>query len=50
MSYCFSKTLQISFDEAVLKITEELKKEGFGILADITIEVQAKLKKVIDIL
>jgi uncharacterized protein (DUF302 family) len=43
MSYYFSKTLQMSFDEAVAKVTEELKKGGFGILTDI--DVQATLKK-----
>lgn len=43
MAYYFSKTLNISFDEAVSRVTEELKKEGFGILTDI--DVQATLKK-----
>ncbi|MFA6054960.1 MAG: DUF302 domain-containing protein [Thermodesulfovibrionales bacterium] len=43
MSYYFSKTLNVSFDEAVARVTEELKKEGFGILTDI--DVQATLKK-----
>jgi uncharacterized protein (DUF302 family) len=28
MSYYFSKTLRIPFDQAVEKVTEELKKEG----------------------
>ncbi len=32
MSYYFSKILEMSFDEAVSRVTEELKKEGFGIL------------------
>jgi uncharacterized protein (DUF302 family) len=43
MSYYFSKTLNVSFDEAVARVTEELKKESFGILTDI--DVQATLKK-----
>jgi uncharacterized protein (DUF302 family) len=43
MAYYFSKFLNISFDEAVTKVTDELKKEGFGILTDI--DVQATLKK-----
>jgi uncharacterized protein (DUF302 family) len=30
MSYYFSKTLGISFEEAIPRVTEELKKEGFG--------------------
>jgi uncharacterized protein (DUF302 family) len=33
----------MSFDEVVAKVTEELKKGGFGILTDI--DVQATLKK-----
>ena len=43
MAYYFSKLLNVSFDEAVSKVTEGLKKEGFGILTDI--DVQATLKK-----
>jgi uncharacterized protein (DUF302 family) len=43
MSYYFSKTLRIPFDQAVEKVTEELKKEGFGILTDI--DVKETLKK-----
>jgi len=35
MSYYFNKTLSVSFDEAIAKVTEELKKEGFGILTEI---------------
>lgn len=47
MSYHFSKTLKITFDEAVARVTEELKKEGFGILTDI--DVKATLKKKLDV-
>jgi len=47
MSYYFSKTLSISFDDAVALVTEELKKEGFGILTEI--DVQATLKKKLDV-
>jgi uncharacterized protein (DUF302 family) len=43
MAYYFSKVLNVSFGEAVTKVTEELKKEGFGILTDI--DVQGTLKK-----
>ena len=35
VSYYFSKTLKIQFDGAVIKLTDELKKEGFGILITI---------------
>ena len=47
MSYYFSKTLNLAFDEAVSRVPEELKKEGFGILTDI--DVQATLKKKLDV-
>ena len=43
MKYYFNKTLDIPFDEAIRRVTEELKKEGFGILTDI--DVQSTLKK-----
>jgi uncharacterized protein (DUF302 family) len=47
MAYYFSKILNTSFDEAVLKVIEELKKEGFGILTDI--DVQGTLKKKLNV-
>ena len=47
MSYYFSKTLKIPFDEAVEHTTAELKKEGFGILTEI--DVKATLKKKLDV-
>jgi len=47
MSYHFSKTLNLSFDEAISKVTEELKKEDFGILTEI--DVKATLKKKLDV-
>ena len=43
MQYYFSKTLRMPFDAVIGAVTEELKKEGFGILTDI--DVQATLKK-----
>ena len=47
MSYYFSKTLQgKTFEQAKELVSEELKKEGFGILTEI--DVQATLKKKID--
>jgi uncharacterized protein (DUF302 family) len=48
MKYYFQKTLfSVSFDEAIEKVTKELKKEGFGILTEI--DVQATLKKKLDV-
>lgn len=47
MKYYIAKTTNYSFDEAVKRVTEELKKEGFGILTEIN--VQETLKKKIDV-
>jgi len=47
MKYYFEKTTDYAFEEAVEKVTEELKKEGFGILSEI--DVQATLKKKLDV-
>jgi uncharacterized protein (DUF302 family) len=47
MTYYIGKTVELSFDQAVAKITEELKKEGFGILTEI--DVQQTLKKKLDV-
>ena len=47
MSYYFGKTLNLDFNEAIEKVTEELKKEGFGILTEI--DVQATLKNKLDV-
>jgi len=47
MSYYFSKTINLPFDEAITRVTEELKKEGFGVLTEI--DVKATLKKKLDV-
>ena len=39
----FGKTVEVGFEEAVDTVTEELGKEGFGVLTEI--DVQATLKK-----
>ncbi len=43
MTYYIGKTTALSFDEAVARVTQELKKEGFGILTEI--DVQKTLKE-----
>jgi uncharacterized protein (DUF302 family) len=47
MPYTFDKTLDIPFDDAIKRVTEELKKEGFGILTEI--DVQQTIKKKLNI-
>jgi uncharacterized protein (DUF302 family) len=47
MSYCFFKKLNLGFEQAILKVTEELKQEGFGILTEI--DVKATLKRKLDV-
>lgn len=47
MSYFFSKTLNTDFDTAIARVSEELKKEGFGILTEI--DVKETFKKKLDI-
>jgi uncharacterized protein (DUF302 family) len=47
MKYYFSKTIAGSFDNAVQKVTEALKTEGFGILTEI--DIKATLKKKLDV-
>ena len=37
MKYYFFKTIPLSFEETVIKVTEELKKKGFGILTEISV-------------
>lgn len=48
MDYYFSKSLvNVTFDEAIKKVTESLKEEGFGILTEI--DIKATLKKKLDV-
>jgi uncharacterized protein (DUF302 family) len=48
MSYYFTKIVKNSFDEAVEKVTAELKKEGFGILTEIDVKETLKKKLNVD--
>jgi uncharacterized protein (DUF302 family) len=47
MNYGITKTIDLSYEEAIEKVTEELKKEGFGVLT--TIDVKETLKKKLDV-
>ena len=48
MAYYFSKTLDISFEDTIKKVTDELKKEGFGILTNIDVRQTLKEKLNVD--
>ena len=45
--YYFGKTVEMAFDDAIVRVTEELKKEGFGVLTEV--DIQATLKKKLDV-
>ena len=47
MNYYFNKIISGNFDQIVEKVTQELKKEGFGILTEI--DIKATLKKKLDV-
>ena len=46
-NYGFTKVVNLGYDEAIEKVTEELKKEGFGVLTEI--DVKATFKKKLDV-
>jgi len=49
MYYINTTILGLTFDEAIDKVTEALKKEGFGVLTDIDIKVTMKKKLDVDL-
>ena len=48
MSYSFTTVINIPFENAIDKVTEELKKEGFGILTEIDVKEILKKKLKVD--
>lgn len=46
MSYYFNKITSLGFEEAITVVTNELEKEGFGILSEI--DLQGKIKEKLD--
>ncbi|MBA4312111.1 MAG: ABC transporter ATP-binding protein [Chlorobiaceae bacterium] len=48
MKYGFSKTVDLSFEAAIEKVTVELKKEGFGVLTTIDVKETMKNKLNVD--
>ena len=46
-NYGYSKKVSFSFEKAIVKVKEELQKEGFGILTEV--DVRATLKKKLDV-
>ncbi len=47
MAYVNSKIVNYTFEDAITKVTDELKKEGFGILSEI--DVKETLKNKLDV-
>jgi uncharacterized protein (DUF302 family) len=47
MSYSIRKEIDLSYEETIKKVTDELQKEGFGVLTEI--DVKETLKKKLDI-
>ena len=47
MTYYYAKETDFNLDDAIIRVTEELKREGFGVLTEI--DVKATLKKKLDV-
>ena len=48
MNYCNSKMTHNSFENTLIKVAEELKKEGFGVLTEIDVKETLKKKLNVD--
>ncbi len=48
MEYYFSKTIKSSFEDAIIRATEVLKTEGFGVISDIDIAAKFREKLGVD--
>ena len=48
MNYGFSKTVDMSYEQTIEKVTSELKKEGFGVLTFIDVKETLKQKINVD--
>ena len=48
MQYGFSKTVDMPYEQTIEKVTAELKKEGFGVLASIDVKETLKQKINVD--
>lgn len=46
MNYYFEKEVDLTFEETLVRVTDELKQEGFGVLTEI--DVKATIKKKLD--
>ena len=47
MKYYINKTINTDFETAIVRVTEALKKEGFGVISDI--DIQEKLKEKLNV-
>ena len=48
MSYYFTKTTSLGYEQALVRVQEELKKEGFGIITEIDVAETLKKKLNVD--
>ena len=44
MNYYFAKEVDLTFEEALVRVTDELKQEGFGVLTEIDVKATIKTK------